>query len=321
VLPLLVNLLAFMAVFLAVFGANALLVDLHSSERRRQKQAVEEQFRRRQMERARSTKLPKELAQLAAEAREENKVNRTLTESLTVLIEQAGLDLPASRLLGMMAGFCLVAGVLTTWQASSLLYGLIAGVIAGASPFLYVAYKRSKRLEKLRSQLPDAFDLMGRVLRAGQTVSQAMKAVADEFSAPVSLEFLYCYEQMNLGLTAEAALRELGRRTSLLEVKIFVLSVVVHRQTGGNLAELLDKLAFVVRERFRIHGMIRSLTAQGRFQAMILLSLPPAMFALLMVLHPQYERTLLEYPMMIFVALAMMTLGAVWIRRIVNFDY
>jgi tight adherence protein B len=203
----------------------------------------------------------------------------------------------------------------------SVAFGLLAAVIGAALPVGYVYLKRHERLEKLRGQLPDAFDLMSRVLRAGQTVSQAMQCVADEFTRPISLEFLYCSEQMNLGLSPDAALRELGRRTGMLEIKIFVLAVTVHRQTGGNLAELLDKLAHVVRERARIQGMIRSLTAQGRFQAGILLSLPPAMFLLLMVVDPKYEMILLQYPAMIALALGLMLAGAWWVKRIVSFEF
>ncbi len=120
----------------------------------------------------------------------------------------------------------------------------MVGAIAIPLPWLYVLLKRHQRLDRLREQLPDAFELMSRVLRAGQTISQAMQAVAEEFSRPISLEFLYCSEQMNLGLSPEQALRILGQRTGLLEIKIFILSVVVHRNTGGNLAELLDKLSF-----------------------------------------------------------------------------
>ena len=147
-----------------------------------------------------------------------------------------------------------------------------------------------------------------------------MQAVAHEFSQPIALEFLYCHEQMNMGLTPEVALRHMARRAGLLEVKIFVLAVVVQRQTGGNLAELLDKLGEVIRERFRIDGMIQSLTAQGRFQAMILLSLPPFMFGLLMLINPEYEMQLLDHPGFIALALGLMTLGGVMVNRIVSFD-
>ena len=158
-------------------------------------------------------------------------------------------------------------------------------------------------------------------MRSGQSISQAMQAVAEEFSEPLALEFLYCHEQMNMGLSAEVAMRQLAKRAGLLEVKIFVLAVIVQRQTGGNLAELLDKLGSVIRDRFRIDGMIKSLTAQGRFQAMILLSLPPGMFVLLLLINPEYEMQLFDYPLAIATALGMMALGAWFVNRIVNFDY
>ena len=162
---------------------------------------------------------------------------------------------------------------------------------------------------------------MSRVLRAGQTISQAMQIVADQGSPPVSLEFFRCHEQMNLGMTPEAALRELAARTGLLEMKIFTVAVLVQRQAGGNLSELFDKMGTVVRERFRIRGMINSLTAQGRMQAVILSGLPVAMFALLMVLQPDYERQLLNYPLLMAAALGLIAVGALWIRRVVNFDF
>jgi tight adherence protein B len=112
-----------------------------------------------------------------------------------------------------------------------------------------VHLKRKARLEKLLSQLPDAFDLMGRVVRAGQTLSQGFQAVADEFAQPIAGEFSYCYEQQNLGLPPDVALRDLSRRTGQLELKIFVTAVLVQQQTGGSLAEMLDKLAGVIRQR------------------------------------------------------------------------
>ena len=197
----------------------------------------------------------------------------------------------------------------------------MAALAATALPWFYVLYARHQRLERLLAQLPDAFELMSRVLRAGQTMSQAMQLVANEFSPPLSLEFFHCHEQMNLGLSPEAALQDLARRTGLLEIKIFAVAVLVQRQTGGNLSELFDKMSTVVRERFRIRGMIKSLTAQGRMQAAILLSLPPAMFVLLMLIKPDYELTLLEYPLLVVTALGMMGVGALWVNRIVHFDF
>src|SRR5215831_2903505 len=111
-------------------------------------------------------------------------------------------------------------------------------------------------------------------------MSQALQAVADEFDTPISTEFAYCYEQQNLGLSPEVAMRDLARRTGLLEIKIFVLALLVQQQTGGNLAELLEKLADIVRERFRMRAKIKALTAEGRLQAIILLALVPLLFLL-----------------------------------------
>jgi tight adherence protein B len=170
-------------------------------------------------------------------------------------------------------------------------------------------------------QLPDAFDLMARVVRAGQTMSQALQAVADEFDQPLAGEVTYCVEQQNLGLPTEVALRDLARRTGLLEIKIFVLALLVQQQSGGNLAETLDKLANVVRERFKMQGKIKALTAEGRMQAIILLILPVALMCFMTAANKAYADSLAKNPWIIGVMLGSEALGAVFIRKIVNFDH
>ena len=185
----------------------------------------------------------------------------------------------------------------------------------------YVRYKRKARLAKLLSQLPDAFDLMSRVVRAGQTMSQALQAVADEFSQPIAGELSYCYEQQNLGLPPEVAMRDLARRTGLLEVKIFVTAVIVQPQTGGSLAEMLDKLSQMIRQRYRTQGHIQTLTAEGRMQAMILLALPVVMFFGFLIMMPDYEGKLLDHPGLIVATIGLEVVGALWIRKIINFDF
>jgi tight adherence protein B len=162
---------------------------------------------------------------------------------------------------------------------------------------------------------------MARVIRAGQTMSQALQAVGDEFDPPLAGEFAHCFEQQNLGLPPELALRDLARRTGLLEVKIFVLAVLVQQQTGGNLAELLDKLAVVIRERFKVRGKVRALTAEGRIQAAVLLALPPVMFLIILFLNRGYAQLLLDHPWLLVGVLVTELLGALWIRKIVNFDF
>jgi tight adherence protein B len=162
---------------------------------------------------------------------------------------------------------------------------------------------------------------MGRVVRAGQTMVQALQAVADEFPQPVAGEISYCYEQQNLGLPPEVAMRDLARRTGLLELKIFVTAMLVQQQTGGNLAEMLDKLAAMIRLRYRLRGTIKALTAEGRMQAVILLALPIGMFMLLYLGNPAYEGELLKHPALLWTTVICEGLGALWIRKIVNFEF
>lgn len=317
---LLVNITTFAAMFFAVFAVSAILTDVRNSDRRRVKKRMEERYREQQRRRARSSPRLKNFDQIAAAAQADADPNRSLAQRFNDLIEQSGVNTSISRVL-FISGSLFMSVLLISIVFGAPLMGLAAGTAAGLLPLFYLIFKRKRRQERLRSQLPDAFELMARVLRAGQTVSQAMQAVSEEFSRPISLEFLYCSEQMNLGLSPEVALRDMQQRTGLLEIKILGLAIVVHRQTGGNLAELLDKLSQVVRERFRIHGMVQSLTAQGRFQAAILLALPPAMFVLLMILHFEYEKILLDFPLLIMTALGLMTVGFLWIRRIIQFDF
>jgi tight adherence protein B len=162
---------------------------------------------------------------------------------------------------------------------------------------------------------------MARVVRAGQTLAQALLAVADEFPQPISGEFAYCYEQQNLGLPPEVAFRDLNRRTGVIELKIFVLAVLVQQQTGGNLAELLLKLSAVVRDRYQIRGTIRTLTAEGRMQGLVLAALPPVMLLLMLVLNAKYVGVLFDHPNILFGTFGVEFIGALWIRKIVNFDF
>ncbi|MCH5377142.1 MAG: type II secretion system F family protein, partial [Planctomycetes bacterium] len=156
---------------------------------------------------------------------------------------------------------------------------------------------------------------------AGQTVAQSYQTVADECPAPISEEFGYCYEQQNLGLSPEAAMKELARRTGLLELKIFVMAVMIHRQTGGNMSELLDKLGRVIRDRTRIRGSVKALTAEGRLQAYVLLALPPALLAVMLVINRPYAMILFEHYWLLIITGVSMAIGAVWMRKIVNFDF
>jgi tight adherence protein B len=316
----LLTLLAFLAACLGVAAVYSILSDLFLRDRSRVSKRVDEEFRKRQRDRAMKSTLFKNLGQAAADVAEEE-AHRTWRQRFEALVEQSGLELSPRRLLFLMVGIGCGLGLAAGMIRQSLLIAAMAAPVGALLPFLYVAVKRKARMEKMMSQLPDAFDLMARVIRAGQTMSQAMQAVADEFDKPLAAEFTYCYEQQNLGLPPEVALRDLARRTGLLEVKIFVLALVVQQQTGGPLAELLDNLATVIRERFRIRGKIRALTAEGRMQALVLLSLPPLLLFIIMLINRNYGQVLLNYPGLLVGTFVCEALGALWIRKIVNFDF
>jgi tight adherence protein B len=238
---------------------------------------------------------------------------------LAAQVEQSGLRLSVRQLLILCAGMGLVLGLLGLFVHGEMvaLLGLSIGTLG---PMAYVRHKGKARREKLLSQLPTAFDLMARVLRAGQSVPQAFQAVADACEDPIASEFSQCQEQQNLGLLPEITLRDLARRTGVLDVKIFVMAMLIQRQTGGNLSELLERLATLVRERVRIRRSIRTLTAEGRLQAVVLLVLPVVMFFVMRLVNRKYADILLDHSMVLLSMAGLMGMGALWIRKIVNFD-
>jgi tight adherence protein B len=239
------------------------------------------------------------------------------------MVEQSGLNLKPDRLLCIMGGLGFGVGLLAAALTQNGLVGLIGVPIGAAVPVGYVRFKGKQRRHKMLSQLPDAFDLMARAVRSGNTFWQAMLSASQEFEAPLSLELGYCHEMQNLGLPHEVALRDLANRTGLVEMRILAEAVTIQEQTGGNLAEILDKLTTMVRERFRIWGKVRTLTAEGQMQAVVLLALAPGMFALMLCVNYEYARLLIDWhsSVLLIGTLICEGLGWLWIRRIVNFDF
>ena len=315
--------LAFLAAFFVVFSVNLVLTDLYERGRRRRLKEIEQDLLSRQRQRAREAvqgNQERDLGRLAHEA-EADAETPTLTERLAQMLEQSGVGLSLPGLLGISFLCGSFFGGIAGFLMGDLLVGIVCGILSAPIPILYVQFKRAQRSELLTSQLPDSLELMSRVLRAGQTITQAMHAVGQEFKPPIGAEFAYCYEQQNLGMSTDMALRDLAKRTGLLEVKIFVLALIIHRQSGGNLTQLLDKIAELIRERYKIRGKIKALTAEGRLQAMILMGLPPLMYCILLLISRKYALELLEHPNLILGALISMAIGGIWIRKIVNFDF
>lgn len=319
--PALLSLFTFLAVILAVVGVYSLLSDLFLRDRERVRRRIGEQFQSRQHERARKSLLAKDFDGVDGELAEGRPGKMNMRDRVQTMLVQSGLPFGVGQLLAYCAGAAALAGLAGGVLQRSIVVALVCAVAGAVLPLIYVHIKRNSRLESLRRQLSDAFDLMARILRAGQSMPQAMQGVAKDFPSPIAEEFAFSFEQQNLGLAPEISLRDLARRTGLIELNIFVVAVLVQRQVGGNLSEILEKLARVVRERYRIRGVIKGLTAEGRLQALVLMALPPFLFVLMLVVNREYAATLLDAPALLGGMLLFQGIGALWIRKIVNFDF
>lgn len=315
-------LLTYSAVLMCAAAVFSLLADVFLRDRKRVQERLDVEFYNKHRDKVKRSLLYKETDAFQLDPLDGAQAYRqTWTEWLQSMLDQSGLELTQARLLYYSGGCAAGCGLLTGLLMRSFVFGLIAGLLGSLGPISYVHIKRNLRLEALRAQLSDSFDLMARILRAGQSMAQAMQAVATEFASPISEEFAYCSEQQNLGLAAEISLRDLARRTGLVEMNIFVVAVLVQRQVGGNLSEILEKLAMVVRQRYKTRGTIRTLTAEGRMQAAILMALPPLLLAAMLIVNHDYAMVLIHQPMLIGGMTFFMFVGGMWIRKIVNFDF
>jgi tight adherence protein B len=236
-------------------------------------------------------------------------------------IDQADLNITVVRLVL----FSLTAGVLaflavSMISASYLLMGL-CGVVAAIVPFMHVLAKRKKRLNKFLQLLPDALDLMGRGLSAGHAFTEALHMVATEMPEPISTEFRKTYEEQNLGLSLKLALENLVQRMPLLDLRMCVTAILIQRETGGNLSELLEKVAHTIRERFRIMEDLKTLTLSSRWSAWLLCALPIFLAIYISVMNPGYMDVLWRDPRghkLIALAVTMQLLGMLMVQRIMK---
>ena len=204
------------------------------------------------------------------------------------------------------------------------LAGIGAALLVGCVPILYVRRAAAKRLAKFEEQFPDAIDLMARALRAGHSLTTALQLVADEIPAPVGTEFRLLFEQQNYGMSLGDALRGFGDRVPLIDARFFVTALLTQREMGGNLSEILENLAAVIRERFRVKRQVRVVSAHGRITGVVLGCLPPACALVLTVTAPSHIRILVDDPMgrtMLIGGLLLQAIGVVLIRRIVQVEY
>jgi tight adherence protein B len=243
--------------------------------------------------------------------------------ALVRFIEQSGTRLSPSGLLMLS----IVGGLVVSLLASVIVRAAwtpLVGLVLGLSvPFLVLAAKRKARIRKFEELFPEALELVSRSIRAGHAFTTALGTVAQECPDPVGPEFRKTFDQQNYGLPLKDALNAMADRIPLLDVRFFATAVLIQRETGGNLAEILDNLAHVVRERFKILRQVRVHTAHGRYTGYVLMALPPVLAIALSFINPEHMDLLFREPMghkMIMAAIGLQVMGYLWIKQVVKIE-
>jgi tight adherence protein B len=249
---------------------------------------------------------------------------RGLSGGLQTLIEQAGSKTTVAKLLltcGCVALATLTGVMLLTGMP---LAALPAAAAAAFAPIGVLRVQRTRRMRRFEEQFPEALDLLARALRAGHSFSTAVEMVAEEMPAPIGPEFKLLYDQQNYGLAMPDALRLFAERVSILDARFFVTAVLIQRESGGNLSEVLDNLAKVMRDRFRVKRQMRVISAHGRITGWVLVGLPPVLGVALMTINDEHRTTMFGDPLghqMLFAGAALQVIGTLIIRKIVNVEY
>ncbi|MGW8256995.1 MAG: type II secretion system F family protein [Thermoguttaceae bacterium] len=240
---------------------------------------------------------------------------------LNLIFEQADTSLNLSKLALISLGLAIVGGILALAVRIMPVLVVLITLVMGALPTMWLLFRRKRRLKQFAAQLPEALEMIARALRSGQSLGFGLNLVSTEMSSPIAEEFGRVFEEQNLGIPLEQTLKSLTERIPNLDLKFFVTAVILQRQTGGDLAEILDKIGNLIRERFRIWGQVQALTGEGRLSGVVLLVLPLLLFLAVYQLNPDYLMLLFTDPMgtkMLAGAIVMQLLGALVIRKIVN---
>src|ERR1700723_4665058 len=247
--------------------------------------------------------------------------------NLQPFLEQANLKIRAGNILVLCVVSAVAMAIIGYILAGSLppnqafLFAGVGLVIGGFVPYSYASYRRNKRFQKFEELFPEAIDTLARAVRAGHAFTTALELIANELSEPVASEFRKLFEEQKFGLPVRDALMNLADRVPLVDVKFFVTAVMLQRETGGNLAEILDNLSYVIRERFKIQRQVRVHTAQGRLTMALLMAMPPTVFTILLVFSPDFVRPLFYDPIghaLLVLSIALQTVGYFVIRKIIK---
>ena len=312
-------LLIFFAVGMATVSI-ALLIEL-LQERRRQREALRQlrDFANEDQDggilRLRDAELPRWFQPIAARI--------PAFQDVDLMMEQAGLKGHLPLFVFGTFGLTVGLGLSALFLTRMLIAAVVAAVVGAALPYLVVRFRRNRRLYAFEEMLPEAIDLLARAIRAGHPLTAGMKMVADETREPVSSEFLRTHEENRFGLPFEDALLAMADRVAIVDMRILTTAILIQREVGGNLAEVLDNLAGIIRMRFTIRRQLRVYTAQGRFSGYVLAILPIATGSAIYSLNPSYTMLLFTHPvgkLMLMTAVVFQIIGFLWIRKIVDIE-
>jgi len=241
--------------------------------------------------------------------------------NLQTLLSQADLKIRAGTILML----CVLSGVVLALVVLILSpfpqFAWLGMIIGALLPYSYASFRRTRRFQKFEELFPEAIDTLARAVRAGHAFTTALELISNEISEPISSEFRKLFEEQKFGLPVRDALLNLTERVPLVDVKFFVTAVMLQRETGGNLAEILDNLSYLIRERFKIMRQVRVYTAQGRLTMMLLMGLPPIIVVTMLLMNPTFIRPLFADPIghtLIVAGLTLQTVGYFIIRRIIR---
>jgi tight adherence protein B len=241
--------------------------------------------------------------------------------NLQIMLSQADLDIRAGNMLLLCAGSGVAFAVIAFYTGGSLIFGWLGLLLGAFLPYSYASYRRSQRFQKFEELFPEAIDTLARAVRAGHAFTTALELIANEVAEPIASEFRKLFEEQKFGLPVRDALINLTQRVPLVDIKFFVTAVMLQRETGGNLAEILDNLSYVIRERFKIMRQVRVYTAQGRLTMVLLMSLPPVIVTLMLIMSPGFIRPLFTDPMghiLVVGGIALQTVGYFVIRKVIR---
>jgi tight adherence protein B len=248
-------------------------------------------------------------------------VKLEVSSRLKRTIDQADLNITVMRLILFSAMAGVLALLATSMVSTSYPLRFVIAAIAAVLPFMHVLAKRKKRMKKFLQLLPDALDLMSRGLSAGHAFTESLHMVATEMPEPISSEFRKTYEEQNLGLSLKLALENLVHRMPMLDLRMCVTAILIQRETGGNLSELLEKVAYTIRERFRIMEDLKTLTLSSRWSAWLLCALPIGLAVYMSVMNPQYMEVMWLDPRghkLLAIAAIMQAMGMLMVQKIMR---